>query len=78
VVIVLSSFWEMEIDMRAYRRFMTSWARASSIKVPALVIIGMAASCPAEVTLVMDIRVAWRGESPELTQNIPNAKATEK
>ena len=57
---------------------MTSWASASSISVPAFVIIGIAASCPADVTLVMDIRVACSGESPELTQNIPKAKATEK
>jgi len=28
--------------------------------------------------LVMDIRVACRGVSPELTQKIPKAKATEK
>ena len=75
---VWSSFWEIEMDIRAYLRFITSWARASSMNVPALVIIGMAASCPADVTLVMDISVACSGESPELTQKIPNAKATEK
>ena len=78
VVMVESSFCDIEIDISAYRRLITSWASASSMNVPALVIIGTAASCPAEVTLVKDMSVAWSGVNPELTQKIPKAKATEK
>ena len=40
--------------------------------------IGTAASCPAEVRLNIEIRVASQNESPEPTANIPNAKETER
>ena len=57
---------------------MTNWEAESSSSIPPERMIGTAASWPAEVTLVADIRTACIRPSPLETAKIPKAKATEK
>ena len=75
---LLSSFCDKDIDISAYLRFITSCVTASSIRVPPEAIMGTAASCPAEVTFVMDISTVSNTVSPLPEANIPNAKATDR
>ncbi len=75
---VFPSFWERETDINEYLIFIISCVAASSRKLPPAVIIGTAASCPADVTFVIEIRTVSNTESPFPTEKIPNAKATDK
>ena len=57
---------------------MTNCVAASSESEPAAAIIGTPASCPAEVTFVIEISRVSITESPDLTEKIPKANDTER
>ena len=73
-----SSFWLRERDIRAYRRLMTSWVRACSARDAPAAIRERPANCPAEVTLLMEMRAAPHTGTPAAAAEMPKAKETEK
>jgi len=74
----LSNFCDNEVDISAYLRFIIIWHNASSARDPPAVIIGTVASCPADVTLVIDINSVSKTPRPLSVANMPNANATDR
>jgi hypothetical protein len=61
-----------------YRILMIKVVTASSIRLPAAMIIAVPANCPADVRLVMDMTTENHTGSPPFVAIIPNVKETDK